>query len=49
MLATVATHGSFGFTMFFYPSYVTNYECGGVVVNDVIGRLVGHLMVKVTK
>ena len=41
MLAAMSAHTPFGFGLFFYASHVTNYEPGGVVVEDMIGLLDG--------
>jgi hypothetical protein len=49
LLATVAAYTRFGLGIFLNTPHITNYNSGGVVVDDVVGRLFGHLMVKVTK
>ena len=38
-----------GLGLLFNTPHVTDYESGGVVANDVICRLIGNLMIKVTK
>ena len=39
LLAAMSAHTPVDFGLFFYASHVTNYEPGGVVVDDMIGRL----------
>ncbi|MDA8025344.1 MAG: hypothetical protein M0T78_02210 [Actinomycetota bacterium] len=48
-MTTVAAHAPLGLGLLLNTPHVTNYNSGGVVANDVIGRLVGNLMIKVTK